>query len=233
MKISKRLATIVDAAEEFCAPALKTGNYPETVLDLVIFHRMHFHMSPKKAKKCYNHLKSRFVDWNEVRVSVVRDIQVVLRGSYDSLELTVFIKDFLDLIHKERRELSLESLRENNLREIRDFLKRIKGMKPATIEIAQMRLKDHPILPLSLEMEKLLVKLRLAKKTETRDRKGKRFYSLIEPDKILPLHHYLLYHANVYHKIEEGEELPAALSLSRPKAARNSKPPTEKKTGKN
>ena len=95
-------------------------------------------------------------------------------------------------------------------------------MKPATIEIALMRLKDHPILPLSLEMEKLLVKLRLAKKTETRDRKGKRFYSLVGPDKILPLHHYLLYHANVYHKLEEGEELPAALSLSRPKAARNS-----------
>ena len=224
MKISKRLETIVDAAEKFCAPALKTDNYPETVLDLVIFHRMHFHMSPKKAKKCFDHLKSEFVDWNEVRVSVIRDIQIGLRGSYDSLELTVFIKDFLSLLHRERRELSLESLRENNLSEIRNFLKRIKGMQPATIELALMRLKGHPILPLSLEMEKLLVKLRLAKKTETRDRKGKRFYSLVGPDKIIPLHHYLLYHTNVYGKMKEAEELPSALSLSRPKAARNSKP---------
>lgn len=230
MKISKRLLTILDSAENFCAPALKTGNYPEEVVDLLIYHRMHFHMTPRKARQCFNRLKSDFVDWNEVRVSVIRDIQVVLRNSYDSLELTVFIKDFLEFIHRELHVISLESLRENNLSEIKNFLKRIKGMPPATIEIALLRLKDHPILPLTLEMDKMLVKLSLAKSTESRDRKEKRLYDLVEPDKILPLHHYLLYHTNVYAKMKEPDELPADLSLGRRKKKSNSG--AKKKTSK-
>ena len=67
VKISKRLLTILDSAEKFCAPAVRTDNYPDSIVDLLIFHRMHFHMTPKKARRCFNHLKSEFVDWTEVR----------------------------------------------------------------------------------------------------------------------------------------------------------------------
>lgn len=186
-------------------------------------------MNPKKVRKCYNHLKSEFVDWNEVRVSVIRDIQIGLKNSYDSLELAVFIKDFLEFIHRELHEVCLEKLREENLSEIRRFLKQIKGMKPATIEMALMQLKEHPILPLTLEMEKMLVKLSLAKKAETRDRKGKRFYELVGPEKVLPLHHYLLYHTNVYEKMGHTEELPPELSLGRSRAAKTKKSATSAK----
>ena len=234
VKISKRLLTILDSAEKFCAPAVRTDNYPDSIVDLLIFHRMHFHMTPTKARRCFNHLKSEFVDWNEVRVSVIRDIQIGLRNSYDSLELAVFIKNFLEFIHGELREISLEYLREENLSETKQFLKQIKGIKPATIEMVLMHVKERPVLPLTLEMEKLLVKLSLAKKTETRDRKGKRLYDLVGPEKVIPLHHYLLYHTNVYEKMPEPEELPADLSLgrSRTSPAKNSKTSAKKKTSK-
>ena len=123
-------------------------------------------MDPKLAKRCYNLLKSAFVDWNEVRVSVIRDIQIGLRKSFDSLALAVFIKDFLEFVHKELREISLENLQEENLGEIRTFLKNIKGMHSSTIDMVLMRFKDHPIMPLSPDMEKLLVKLSLAQSRE-------------------------------------------------------------------
>lgn len=220
MKISKRLLNICDAAEEFCPSSLSDNNYPDTIIDLVIFHRLHFHMSPKLAKKCFKHLKSEFVDWNEVRVSVIRDIQIGLRASYESLALAVFIKDFLEFVHKELREITLDSLLENNLGEIREFLKRIKGMQSATIDMVLMRFKDHPILPFSLEMERLIVTMSLAKSGETRDRKGKRFYEMLGPQKTLQVHHYLLYYTNVREKMREIEDLPAELSFgSRKKSA--------------
>ena len=97
-----------------------------------------------------------------------------------------------------------------------------------------MHVKERPVLPLTLEMEKLLVKLSLAKKTETRDRKGKRLYDLVGPEKVIPLHHYLLYHTNVYEKMTEPEELPADLSLSRSRTspAKKSKTSAKKKTSK-
>ena len=179
-------------------------------------------------------MKSEFVDWNEVRVSVIRDIQIGLRNSYDSLELAVFIKNFLEFIHGELREISLEYLREENLSETKQFLKQIKGIKPATIEMVLMHIKERPVRPLTLEMEKLLVKLSLAKKTETRVRKGKRLYDLVGPEKVIPLHHYLLYHTNVYEKMAEPEELPADLSLgrSRTSPAKKSKTSAKKKTSK-
>ena len=225
MKISKRLLNICDAAEKFCPPNLNDKHYPDTIIDLVIFHRLHLHMAPKLARKCYNHLKSEFVDWNEVRVSVIRDIQIGLQASYDSLALTVFIKDFLEFVHKELREISLECMVEDNLGEFRDFLKRIRGMQPATIDMALLRFKDHPILPLSLEMEKMLVKLNLAKSSETRDRKGKRFYEMLGPQKVLQIHHYLLYYTNVREKMREAEDLPAELNFG------NRRKPARKKTG--
>ena len=217
VKISKRLLNICDAAEEYCPPSLNEKNYPETVIDLVIFHRLHLHMDPKLAKRCYSLLKSDFVDWNEVRVSVIRDIQIGLRKSFDSLALAVFIKDFLEFVHKELREISLENLLEENLGEIRTFLKNIRGMHSSTIDMVLMRFKDHPIMPLSPDMEKLLVKLSLAKSRETRDRKEKRFYELLGPEKALQVHHYLLYYTDVREKMKEKVELPAELSSGKRK----------------
>ncbi len=229
VKISKRLLTILDSAEKFCGPAVRTDNYPESIVDLVIFHRMHFHMAPQKARRCFNHLKSEFVDWNEVRVSVIRDIQIGLRNSLDSLELAVFIKNCLEFIHRELRTICLEHLQEENLSETKRFLKQIRGIKPATIEMVLMQAKERPVLPLTLEMEKMLVKLSLAKKTEPRDRKGRRLYDLVGPEKVIPLHHYLLYYTNVYEKMAEPEELPADLSLGRSRTSPAKKSKTSEK----
>ncbi len=232
VKISKRLLNICDAAEKYCPPSLSEKNYPETIIDLVIFHRLHLHMDPKLAKRCYSLLKSAFVDWNEVRVSVIRDIQIGLRKSFDSLALAVFIKDFLEFVHKELRELSLENLLEENLGEIRTFLKNIKGMQSSTIDMVLMRFKEHPIMPLSPDMEKLLVKLSLAKSSETRDRKEKRFYELLGPEKSLQVHHYLLYYTDVREKMKEKVELPAELSSGRRKKTAAKKTGAKKKAGK-
>ena len=58
-------------------------------------------------------------------------------------------------------------------------------------------------MPLSPDMEKLLVKLSLAKSGETRDRKEKRFYELLGPEKALQVHHYLLYYTDVREKMKE------------------------------
>jgi hypothetical protein len=210
----------MQAADRFWknSPA-QAGEYPQSIVDLVIFHKLHFHMSPEQAWKCFAQLKSEFVDWNEVRISVVREIQEQLSDGRDSLELSVFVKDFLELIHSERRRVTLDPLIEENLTDIRKFFKKVKNLDTATVDLVLMRTKGHPVVPLSAHMERQLGKIRVVKKADSRDKKSKHLYELVGADQALSLHHYVLFHTHA-NAGEDGvaENLPAALSNARAKS---------------
>jgi len=212
VKISQRLKTLVDAAERFWrSSSVAAIDYPQTVVDLVVFHKLHFHMSPQDAWQCFSRLKDEFVDWNEVRVSVVREIQEQLSGANDSLELAVFIKDFLEHVHKERRRVTLEPLVEANLTDFRRFFKTVKGLDPATVEFVLMRTKAHPVVPLSASMERHLAEIGIVKSADTRDRKAKHLFEAVGQETALHLHHYLLFHTHANSRPDGTVRLPAPM----------------------
>ncbi len=197
MKNAARVKTLVQAAERFwCAPQAEEGRYPELIVDLIIFHKLHFYLPPEPAWKCFGLLQHEFVDWNEVRVSVVREIQEHLAIARNSLELAVFVKDFLEFVHKECRRVNVEHLAEENLTEIRRFLKRVKAIDPSTIDLVLQRRKAHPVLPLSAAMEEVLVDLGVVSKDDTHDRKSKAMFEAVGADNALAVHHYLLHHVH-------------------------------------
>ena len=132
------------------------------------------------------------MDWNEVRVSSVREIQEHLKGAENSLELAVFIKDFLEFVQRERHNLSLEFLAEENLTDVRRFFRQVKGVDASTVDVVLLLRKEHPVFPMSDGMEKMLEKLGLARRQDTRDRKQKSLYKHVEPESTLVLHHFLL-----------------------------------------
>ncbi len=209
----------MQAADRFWKKApVQTAEYPQSIVDLVIFHKLHFHMSPDQAWKCFTQLKSEFVDWNEVRISVVREIQEQLSDGRDSLELSVFVKDFLELIHRERRRVTLDPLVEENLTDIRKFFKKVKNLDPATVELVLMRTKGHPVVPLSAHMERQLGRIGVVKKADSRDKKSKQLYELVGEDKALSLHHYVLFHTHANAREDGVERLPPALSSARAKS---------------
>lgn len=177
--------------------------YPKEIIDLVIFHKLHLTMNAENAMRSYHELRSQFVDWNEVRVSSLREIQEQLGDSSSSLELAIFIKDFLEFVHREHHSLSLEFLAEQNLGEIRRYLKQIRGVDGSTVDLILHLRKEHPVFPLNQSMEAVLRRLGFGRNGETRDRKQRQLHGFISPERTLSLHHYLLNHSREFCPIDD------------------------------
>jgi hypothetical protein len=167
-------------------------SYPRDIVEIIILHRLHFHMEPGLALKSFRQLKSEFVDWNEVRISPIREIQEQVSKGDDSLALSVAIKDVLEFVHNRHHHVSLEHLAELNLTDIRRFLKQIRNLEPSSIEIVLLLRKEHPIVPLTPEMENELIELGVLSTNDSRDRRAKTVYELVGAESALAFHHLLL-----------------------------------------
>lgn len=183
--IEKKERELVQALEE----------YPHDILDLVIFHKICFYLPPPEAQASFGRLKTSFVDWNEVRISPIPEIQEAIGAPDHSLSLAVFIKDLLDFLHHEKHTVSLESLVEENISDIRRFLKKIKGVEASTINLALRQRKDYPMIPVDPRMERALERLGVVKASETCDQKGKSLHEHLEPEPGLHFHHFILAHS--------------------------------------
>lgn len=194
MKTQDKIEAVARKALSFSRRWLPpAGSYPTTVLDLIIFHKLHLALPAADAARSFRQLKDAFVDWNEVRISSVREIQGELAGE-GTLDVAVFIKDLLEIVHRERQDVSLEFIIEQNLGEIRRYLKQVKGMDSATIDLILRVRKEHPLVPLNQAMEAVLARLGVLRATDTRDRKGKILHEALGEDS-LPFHHFLLEHS--------------------------------------
>jgi endonuclease III len=171
------------------------GKYPSKILDLIIFHKLHLGLPTEDAMKSYQRLRERFVDWNETRISSVREIQEAIDFCPGSLELAVFITNLLEFVHREHQHVSLEFLAEQNLGDIRQYLKQVKGVDSATVELILLLRKEYPIFPLSEGAETVLRRLGILRATSTPLQRGKQLHGLVEPARALHLHHFLLNHS--------------------------------------
>ena len=194
MTAAEKVLALTGHALKVCKRATYTQEtYPKDVLTIVLFHRIHLSMQWEKALKAYQALQQEFVDWNEIRVSSLREIQEHLRGADNQLELAVFIKGFLEHVQRERHNLCLESLVEENLTDVRRFFRAVRGIDAATVDLVLNLRKEHPVFPLTQAMETILVKLGVCQKTATRDQRQKRLFTLVEPpEAALTLHHFLV-----------------------------------------
>ena len=189
----RAITNFVDSSHRQMSSAYR--NYPKEVLELILFHKMHFYMPEEEALHRFRRLKTAFVDWNEVRISSVKEIQEVFEGIPDSLDLAIFIKDFLEQLHRENQSMSLEYLAQKTLGDIRRYLKGIKGVDPATIDLVLRLRKEYPVLPVSASMERTFLRLGVVRPGDNREQKEKYLHNLIAQEKALPFHHFFLEHS--------------------------------------
>jgi endonuclease-3 len=193
VKVAERIQALLHQANIFGRRwRVDAQSYPTVILDIIVFHKLHLLLPADVALRSFRQLKDRFVDWNEVRISSVREIQDELAATSGTLEFAVFIKDLLEQVHRERQDVSLEFLADQNLGEIRRYLKQIKGVDSATADLVLRVRKAHPVLPLNHSMEVVLSRLGIFRDGETRDHKEKALHDLIEPDRVFQLHHLLV-----------------------------------------
>lgn len=174
------------------------AGYPSDVVDLIIFHKLHLSMPLDAALRNFRSLKSTFVDWNEVRVSSIPEIRAAFVTGPESLPVAVFIKEFLEFLHRLEQKVSLEFLMEQNLGEIRRYFKKFRGIDGSTVNLILRVRKEHPVLPLNRAMEAVLDRLGISRKSDTRERKERALYDRLDPGNALAVHHFLLNHSQEY-----------------------------------
>lgn len=216
MTIIEEIEGLAGEGCEHSAALLRTASeYPTDVAEILVYHRIHFHMAPGDALKSHRLLRSEFVDWNEVRISPIREIQEQVKLGTDSLELSVYIKDTLEFVHRDRQSLDLEFLVEQTLTEIRRYLRQLRGIDPATIELMLMRRREHPVLPLTPAMEKLLLDHGVVSEDDSRDRRQKDLFEQIGPESATVFHHLLLDHCRVGGAVRSSEHKSVRTILGR------------------
>ncbi|HNZ65851.1 MAG TPA: hypothetical protein PKM32_00595, partial [Planctomycetota bacterium] len=109
-------------------------NVPEKsipLLDQIIIHLIEEDEDPEKVKKSYLLFLKEFVDWNEVRISQLREVRQVLEPHITNNVQTKFlqIRETLSYIFTHYNKLIIENFREQEIGELKEYLKQIPNIR--------------------------------------------------------------------------------------------------------
>jgi endonuclease-3 len=107
-------ASLDDGAEQEALP----------VLEQFIFGLCRENATPEQAQLAYRNLKTRFFDWNEVRVSSIRELEEAMAGLSDAESRAQRLVSFLQEVFEDTFSFDLEGLHK-------------KGLKVAARQLAQ------------------------------------------------------------------------------------------------
>lgn len=101
---------------------------------------------PTVAEQVYATLKNLFFDWNEVRVSTVKELSEVMHGLHDSPAAAARLKGVLQHVFESDYSFDLESLRKQNLGQAIKRLEKVEGASPFVVSYTvQNALGGHSI----------------------------------------------------------------------------------------
>jgi endonuclease III len=161
---------------------------PMQVIDLVVFHVLHLHLPVAKAEQAFARLKRNFVDWNEVRVSSVVEIQEVLGHGKAGAALAESIKGILADIHRQQHETSLEFVNELTIAQARKYLRSLEGVESATIDLVLRLKKAQDVVPLDRNCERVLVRIGVVPSGYSTRQKQRFLQRLIPEDQVVSFH---------------------------------------------
>jgi len=101
---------------------------------------------PEVADESFARLQESFFDWNEVRVTTVRELSELLRGLHDPTRSATMIKQNLHSVFEAIYEFDLESLHKQNLGAAEKQLQQFRGTTPFSVAfVVQNTLAGHSI----------------------------------------------------------------------------------------
>ncbi|MEZ6118183.1 MAG: hypothetical protein R3C28_16660 [Pirellulaceae bacterium] len=125
----------------------KSVSLPERpVLEQLLFACCLENTDYSAAEEAFARLQESFYDWNEIRVTTVRELSEMLAGVADPQQAAANLKHTLHSVFESIYEFSLESLKKQNLGVAVKQLEKYRGTTPFTIAfVAQNSLGGHSI----------------------------------------------------------------------------------------
>ncbi|MCS7236845.1 MAG: hypothetical protein NZ899_01080 [Thermoguttaceae bacterium] len=152
-----RFAQVYEILQRHYQPVLPDPN--RSIFELLIFGCCLEDAPFQRAEDSFARLQQDFFDWNEVRVSTVRELSEVFCDLPEPTEAASRVKRVLQSIFEASYSFELDSLRRQTLSQAEESLKKIDGTTPFTIAyVLQSALGGH-VIPLdrsTLEVLRLL-----------------------------------------------------------------------------
>ena len=130
---------------------LKKHFEPEPAMKRPVLEQLLFACCLENSKKdvaevCFARLQESFFDWNEVRVTTVRELAELLKGLPDSELAASNLKHTLHSVFESVYEFTLEPLLKQNLGAAVKMLEDLRGTTPFTVAfVVQNALGGHSI----------------------------------------------------------------------------------------
>ena len=116
------------------------------VLEHLVFASCVENSTHEDAEKVYNTLTSDYFDWNEVRVSSVRELTDVMKPLNDSEEAAVRLKRVLQSVFETQYSFDLEPMKKQNIGQAIKELGKFHGATPFIVSyVTQHGLAGHSI----------------------------------------------------------------------------------------
>lgn len=161
---------------------------PSGGIDIAVFHMLHLQMPISSAERSFLRLKRSFVDWNEVRISSVREIQAAIGSSMAAEGVAQSIHAFLWKVHQDQHETSLEFLNELTIAQVRRYLRSVGCMSTATIDLILRLKKAQSIIPLDKSSERVLVRIGIVPSGFTTRQKQRFLQRLVPEEEVVNFH---------------------------------------------
>lgn len=124
--------------------SVKAADRP--VLEQILYAHCLEDTRPDVADECFARLQESFFDWNEVRVTTVRELSEVLRGVQDPTKASTQLKQTLHSVFEAIYSYDLEPMRKQNLGAAVKQLEGYRGVTPFALAYAvQTSLGGHSI----------------------------------------------------------------------------------------
>jgi endonuclease-3 len=149
MSASKR-ADVIANAQKVLAKHFKPSKPVERpVMEQLLYACCLEDSRPEAADECFARLQESFFDWNEIRVTTVRELAEVLRGLHDADRAATMIKHTLHSVFEAIYDFDLEPLKKQNLGAAVKQLQGYRGTTPFTINYTVQAVLGGHAIPVS------------------------------------------------------------------------------------
>ncbi len=123
-----------------------SNRHDQPVLESLLFAACLENARPATAELVFEKLKTSFFDWNEVRVSTVRELAEIMHDLGDPESNAGRVKGILQSVFESEYSFDLESLKKKNLGDAVKRLQKLDGATPFVVAYAvQTSLGGHSI----------------------------------------------------------------------------------------
>jgi len=145
IKGSRKVRMVTGLLERKLGPRKKTKKFDP--FEKLMMGILSYRSSQKKARRAYEKLQKDFVDWNEVRVSTLHEIEQAVRNADPQKNKAILLRRVLNDIFAVRHEINMDFLKEYKPTKALKFLQSIGRLDEKTIADLLLLCQDKYELP--------------------------------------------------------------------------------------